>query len=461
MTRPTIIGALLLTVLPSTAFSAGFYALDEGIRAIGRAGAFTAGADDLTAQYYNAAALKNQTGTAFMFDLAAVQQAVTFDHRDITDIDEADYNYDPVKNQALPMPVPTISFGRRMGEKLVLAVGLYTPYGASYKYDPDGAQRYSLVDATMLQTNIGPSMSYEITDTITLGLGVAGSYFSVDQSLKSSLNFDPSYDPQFDATFLIEVVDPFTITSNVGLLIEPPSGKFAVGVSFNPPTTYNARGAMSGDFSENSLYTGDAQMGKQIDADSASDDDVSLTVTMPAIAKVGFLIRPTDRLELEADFVWQGWSSVQSFTITDVELTVPTTLKDPIVVTDDVGLPAQMEDAWSIRLGAEFDQSERLALRTGLFYETSAVPDATRSVFLPDANKFGYGLGASWGASERLTLDFGFSQAFAPTHTIATSLAYQVNVDTLTNEIGTGATVGNGDFGFVTTIAGLGATWAM
>ena len=111
-----MIGALLLTVLPSTAFSAGFYALDEGIRAIGRAGAFTAGADDLTAQYYNAAALKNQTGTAFMFDLAAVQQAVTFDHRDITDIDEADYNYDPVKNQALPMPVPTISFGRRMGE---------------------------------------------------------------------------------------------------------------------------------------------------------------------------------------------------------------------------------------------------------------------------------------------------------------------------------------------------------
>lgn len=458
MTRQLIPLVLLLTVCPSVANAAGFYALDEGIRAIGRAGAFTAGADDLTAQYYNAAALKHQTGSTLMFDLAAVHQAVTFDHKDIPSEpgDETVYNYDPVTNKALPFPVPTFAYGRRLNDKMVVAVGLYTPYAPRYEYDEDGAQRYSLIDATMVQTNIGPSLSYQINEYVTLGFGIAGSYFSVDQSLKSSLNFDASYDPAYDATFLISVVDPFTITSNVGLLVEPPDGRYALGLSFNPATTYTARGSMSGDFSQNILYTGGSGLGKVIDAETASDDDVSLTVTMPAIAKVGFLVRPTDRLEIEADFVWQGWSSLQSFTVTDVQLTVPTTANDDIVVTDDVGLPANMVNAWSVRLGGDYDTSERLTVRSGVFYETSAVPDATRSVFLPDANKFGYGLGASVRASERVTLDFGLSQAFAPTQTITTSLAYQVSVNTLTNAIGTGATVGNGDFGFVTTIAGLG-----
>jgi hypothetical protein len=53
--RSLIIGCLL--VAPTVAHAGGYYTLDSGIRAIGRGMAFTAGADDLSAQYYNPAAL--------------------------------------------------------------------------------------------------------------------------------------------------------------------------------------------------------------------------------------------------------------------------------------------------------------------------------------------------------------------------------------------------------------------
>ena len=47
----------MLLLLASTAQAGGYYFSDIGVRAYSRGGAFVAGADDLTALYYNPAAL--------------------------------------------------------------------------------------------------------------------------------------------------------------------------------------------------------------------------------------------------------------------------------------------------------------------------------------------------------------------------------------------------------------------
>lgn len=447
--------AIALTLVSLPAHASGYFSLDNGIRALGRGGAYAVGADDLSAQYYNPAALSHIDGPVAQLSLAAVHQLVTFDR-----LDSPDYAFDPVKNSALPFIVPNIGVASKLGtEDLTLAVGLYTPYAPTYKYPEDGGQRYSLIEAMMVATTVGPSASYRVGDILSLGAGVGWSVLAVDQSLKTSISDLPTDNPAFDTMFEISVLDPFALAWNAGFIIEPEDGPFAIGASITGPTAFEARGSVTGDFTENELYTGEGALAKVIETPSASDDDATLALTLPMVIKAGVVVRPSDTVELEVDFVYQMWSVLQEFVITDFEMTIETT-GEPMVVTDDVGLPANMNNAWSVRAGTEIDTSEKVALRLGTFYESSAVDDSYRSVFMPDAPKLGYGLGASWVAHDRWTLDFGLSQAFAFKSELTRSLAYQVRVES-DGDVGSGTTVGNGDFGFVTTIFGLSASWAL
>ena len=56
-----------------------YYLSDVGIRAMGRGGAFVAGADDISAQWYNPSALTRMHGTHFQFDVMGVKQQIYFD----------------------------------------------------------------------------------------------------------------------------------------------------------------------------------------------------------------------------------------------------------------------------------------------------------------------------------------------------------------------------------------------
>jgi long-chain fatty acid transport protein len=448
--RSLIIGCLL--VAPNVALAGGYYTLDSGIRAIGRGMAFTAGADDLSAQYYNPAALTRIDRTTLELQLAAASQLVVFDRED-----DLTGTYDPVKNQALPFPIPNFAVGTDFGvDGFALAVGLYTPFAPAYDYPDDGAQRYALIDATMIQATFGPSVAYRV-GTVSFGAGVGYSLLQINQSLATSVSFDPTDDPAYDVRFDVAVQDNFALAASAGVLWEP-TDRVAVGASFVPPTKFKARGSLSGDFSENTLYIGDNSLGQVLTAPSASDDDVALDITMPMILRVGFLVRPTDALELEIDGVYQGWSSIQEFLVTDMVLSVETSGEEPLVVTDDVALPAEMVDAWSVRLGGEVDVGDRGAVRFGSFWETSAAPEKLRSVFVPDAMKVGLSTGGQWRASDRFTLDAGVIAAKSLQPTIDESILFQVSVDPISGRIGGGRTVGNGTFGFTSLAFGLGAT---
>src|SRR5262249_10185355 len=85
-------------------------------------------------------------------------------------------------------------------------------------------------------------------------------------------------------------------------------------------------------------------------------------------------------------------------------------------------------DAWSIRVGGDVALlPDRLVLRAGYFYETSAVPDPSLSVGLIDSGKHG----ATVGLSARVKW-FEFSVAYAPVQllekTIQDSTSRQINL---------------------------------
>jgi long-subunit fatty acid transport protein len=422
------------------------------------------GVSDLSAQYYNPAALVQVPS---MLDLqgAGVFQTVHFDREDELQADGGTEVFDAVENEAPIMPIPALGVSSHFGNPdLAVALGVYTPYAPLLSFPADGPQRFSLVESTVLSGNVGPSAAYRVLPWLTVGAGVAWTFLQVDQSLVAHMEprgFAATDDPDFDIATTVAARDPFAFTWNLGLLLGSATSEFQGGLAFVPPVHFAARGSLGVDFSQNTYYFGGTEMGQLIAQARATDGDVLLDVHMPLLLRGGGLWRPTDRSEVELDLEWQRWSGLGQLTLSDVDLLIDIKDSDEdVTVDDDIVLPTTLRDAVSVRLGAESALRPRLIGRAGLFFETSAVDGSYRSVMMPDGPKLGYGLGGSVAVlPDRLALDLGISQAFVFPHTLDRSLVFQVAIDPLTGEVYGGKQVGNGRFSATTRLFALGLTW--
>ena len=90
----------------NTTEASTYYMSDVGIRAMGRGGAFVAGADDISAQWYNPSALTRIHGSHFQIDLMGVKQEMYFDRQDYpgngpkVDGNPTDLITEPIRNGA-------------------------------------------------------------------------------------------------------------------------------------------------------------------------------------------------------------------------------------------------------------------------------------------------------------------------------------------------------------------------
>jgi len=393
-------------------------------------------------------------------EVAGVHQYVRFDRLD----EGADRVFDPVTNAGLPMPVPGFAVGGG-GDTLGWAFGFYPMYGPRFSYPASGAQRYSQISSTVLETTLGPSVGVQATDWLSVGAGVQARALGVTQELTLSTSGEDGEESDIDVA--MEAWDTLQLSWNVGVLVEPAEA-WAVGLSFQPGNTYAAVGSLDTDYETNFLYTAGML------ADSAfSDDDITLVAELPFILRSGVSWQVRKQLELELGVDWQGWGRVADQTITEVDLAldldttngnVPEGLEQ-VLVTDDVALPAEYRDTVAIALGAEWARTAELDLRAGLSFETGAVPREHLHLMLMDAHRVGYALGLSrrWGA---LDLDAALAQQFfLPVDVDGASEARQVSVLIDTHdlaappEVKAGKAVGNGAYRSFTTVAGVGLSY--
>lgn len=478
--------------------AAAYYFTDIGVRSFSRGGAFIAGNDDLTALFYNPAALTRLKRPQVMLNVAGVQQFVTFQRAQTSgagaldaDTGEAgDTQFKSIENEAPAYVIPHFGFSSRLGtENTTFAFGFYPPYAPDLAYDKNGPQRYSLIDVLVIQTALGPSVAHKFSDWISVGAGVAWNVLLAEQGLKISVPFHksqirsdfvdgeivtlidpptPNEDPANDVGFKFAAQDWKGWSWNAALMIEPPNEKWAYALMVQPPVSFDAEGTMEADFSKHVLHT-EGFLDPIISSETVRDDKVRLQITMPLIIKTGFAFRPSEKNEIEIAGVWQNWSSIENVTITDLNLRVKLNsdhqldevraLGEEVVITDDVILPAGYRDAWSVRVGGQQDLGDDFTLRAGMFYEISAIPASTQSVSLIDGNKIGYGLGGGYKATDDWTFDFGVSQSFLESTEATNSEVKQISVDALSGEFIEGTTIGNGTYKSTSLIFGGGFTW--
>ena len=430
--RKTALLGIVCCLAPSVAEAAGFYVPDLGARALGRGGAFTARADDLTAAWYNPAGLADQGGTRFSTDIGFVKQSVNFQRTD----DQGTPIGFPVGNKSAPFIIPFIGLSSDFGLKdFTFAAAIYGPYAGKYDYG-QGSQRYSLMDSSVWEALYQVSVGWRPTKWLAVGASLQ--IVDVRARQKLAIAALAGDEGTSDAKIEFDVNDHLTPNAHFGFIVSP-TPWLDIGASIKPPMPVHAEGVLTVDQADLMRLRQQPGLGNL----AINGDQVGVDFTLPIVVRSGVRFKQP-RWDVEADFVWERWTGFSKLEVRPKDITFSLGTSTPQLLTPIVQ-ERGYGDAWSIRFGSDIEiLPNRLTGRLGYYYETSAIPTQSLNVSAVDMAKHGFTLGLSakfgW---------FGFSVAYAhvqlETATVTTSTSRQINLTYIAFDMPNSApTVGSG-----------------
>lgn len=353
--------AILLCASTGVASANAFLLNDFSAKATGRARASIATTNDASSIVYNVGGIAAAPGTSFYIGTAVILATGSF--QDARDGEEYETDNPPAI-------LPAIYLTHRILDKVVLGIGFHTPFGSRIVW-PDGSPTLDEVREQSLRTYfITPSIGVDLSKQVPgLRLGAGLDLVPATTELKQDIYFG-------DVAGSVHLGgNAFGIGGRVGVTYNP---------AFAPRLSFGAywRSQVQLDFEGE----GDFDIAEPFRGQLPPDGDIKTSITLPQAIGVGMAVRPSDNLEVEANALWVGWSSV-----------------DELVISLPGGAetvsPRAYEDRVTLSVGGEWHPNQKLALRAGYIYDPTPIPSTTLTASLPDINRhvltggFGYGFG--------------------------------------------------------------------
>ena len=419
---------MLVAGLQSSAHASGLYFSERGVRPLGRAGAFVAGADDLHSIWYNPAGLAD-AGSSILIDLAWLNYDASFTRR--TQVVDAGgtvrvYEYPTVDGSTPILPIPTLGGTFAFGGKKewTLGGGLFAPYTAitswpeSVNGQPSPA-RYSLLtlEGSAL-IGMGVYLAYKPIEQLRFGLGLdalAGTFASrvVFTASPADRLLAAPEDPTYDTLSQLTVGPIFAPSLGMGSTIVPAKW-LRFGVSGHLPYWVSSTAHVKTRLPIAPEFDNAKQIG----------DNAHVSFRLPATFRIGVEVRPTELLRIEAAYSIEFWSLHDTIDITPTNLTLVgvTGFPSPFPVSK-ISIPRNFRDASSFRLGGEYHiplKTWALDVRLGFNFDQSGIPKPYLSPLTVDLDKVtiaggvGINVGTKWRFDAVYARVVGFDTAVDP-----------------------------------------------
>ncbi len=405
------IAACLLLLAASGARAGGYYLPDRGVRAMSRGGAFTVGGDDLSALWYNPALLAGQPGTRVHLDAALIDFNMRFARTTVPEVGQA---YEPVNNQAPPLPDPSLAVSSDFGlDQLVVAFGAYGPYTGLNRYPEDGAQRYALIRSDNLGYILELAAGWQPLAGLRIGAGLALVSLMINNTMMAS-SFPGLFGgpEERDQDGLVQFVaeDDFRPAAIAGIWIRPAAWfgsdvGLELGAALMSGVDFVADGKLRSRLPDHYYYD-------NVYLDPA-EPPVTTKFSFPWVVRAGLRYADAELgFDLELDYVWEGWSCFDTIVL---ETKDPAYYRNVPGMGDYLVLPLVLarnfKDTHSVRLGGSYWPVDWIVVRLGGYWESGATPEAYFTVATPDADKYAisFGAGVVLGAFE---LDLGYMHVF-------------------------------------------------
>jgi long-subunit fatty acid transport protein len=447
------------TLLVSAAASAnGFEIPENGTELMGRAGAWTARADNPLAAAYNPAGLAGQpsalllntnlTWQSFCFQRAGVYgdpgsgtSGTVFERTD----SYAGQAYPEVcKDNGLKdvNPVPQLAYAYSVTDKLGVAFAVITPSGTGKAKWPDqvntanGApapapQRYMLLEQNGIVVTPTLAAGYEVVKGLRFGVGFQAviSYlkFSNASHAYAARADDVNESPYPDLRGTLTLKKYFTPAVVLGALASA-TPDFDIGGMFRWGADIVIK---DGDVTIQGPMYGRAKTA----ADTPAETKVKVQefrLPQPMEARLGFRYHPMrpgatpkatgrrdflehDLYDVELDVTYAHDSAFQDLKLlfpADQHVALGST-SNAGIIPPDASVPHRWKDTIGVRLGGEYVVlPSKLGVRAGAFYQTSGQDPAYLSIdFLPSAMFGGY-LGGTYRVSTAVDLSLGYGHVF-------------------------------------------------
>lgn len=369
--------AATLVAAPAVpAFGAGFQVNEHSAVNTGRASSVTATVDDPSAIFHNPAGLTQTEGTEFQGGVTFIIPRGTYSGSG------NDASADPVTQSTTSpiVPVPNAYVSRALSSKAFVGFGFYLPYGLGIAWEnPDQFVGRTVATELSLRTFfLTPSIALKLSDMVSVAVGVSlvPSTVYIKRTLGATDNGQVLFPtPRYSKEGTVEIAgSAFGVGANAGVqltLIE----NLKIGLAL--------RSAVDLSFSGNANFDLPEEAAPEIKA-NFPDQGGSANLTLPHSISfgVGWV---QDGLTIEASTQVTLWNSY-----------------DELRLNFETGRPTPSSASprdWTVvpmfRLGGQY-MIDALAIRAGLAYDISPVPDETVDPTLPDNDRFIFSAGAGY-----------------------------------------------------------------
>lgn len=371
-----LVALLLVAAIPAQ--GAGFLIFEQGAKAMGMAGAFTAQADDPSALFHNAGGIAFQNKRDFLLGGTLVTGQADFSGA-------APFPGPGVSEQTekLQELVPHFYWIEPINDRLSFGLGINAPFGLSveWKDKETFTGRFVSTLSSLTAIDLNPTLGWKASDNFGIGIGVVARFSEVELSRH-------------------QLAEPPLVPMPLEIAKSKLTGGMNQGYGFNLGILHRYNNSFHWGFQYRSKmeidYDGELVLDQiptgipPIDAALAGvlpfgqPIPGATSIEFPDIASLGLGFAASASSWLELDINWTGWSTFDKLVIG---------IDSPIL--DDLELRQDWEDVFQYRVGFRWNSSEKSQWRIGYIYDETPQPERTASPVLPDANRndftFGYG----------------------------------------------------------------------
>ncbi len=403
------IAAILLMGAATPALAAGYGLREHSVDAMGVAYAGAAASDsDASYLAYNPASLAGvengdaTMGVTFIFPHSDGSFTATTSFGNDAGGDGQPSEY---VNDAM---VPQVSLRQRINEQWAVGITVNVPWGLKTEYPGDWAGRYYAGKTRLTVASITPMVSYQVTPTFALGVGINAQYAkgtlsnAIDFGLIGAVNGFGTTPGTLDGSAIIKNADDWSWGWVAGAMFHP-SDRVTLGVSYRSSVHHTVEGPIHFTWDAGGVAAGiNGAMGL------FADTHVAVNVTTPDVVAAGLRYQFNDQWTGLLGVDWTNWSVFKELRVR---------MANP-VQPDDV-TTANWDDSWFVSAGLEYAMNEAWTLRAGAAYDDTPVPDSTRSPRIPDTGRFWLAAGATWHMTDRMDVKLAYAHVFlddAPIH---------------------------------------------
>lgn len=406
---------LSLVVWAPMSFGAGFALYEGSARGNALGGTLVGRADDPSAIYYNPAGITQLPGLQLMAGGTVILPSTTLNTVNLYDGGKAET--DTEDNVWFP---PHLYATYQFSDNLWFGAGLYSRFGLGTEFDENWVGRYNSYNAQIQTLTFNPNVAVKLGDHWSIAAGVNVMWFDLklEQKIDATGIFVKGGKGDALAAMGIPttVNDPRTNLLDVDSSLEGDTFGYGFNLALHyKPFDWLAAGISYQSQVKQNIDDGDADFSKSATLSAIpgtdawfNDTGASGTVKLPDMYSFGLMVKPIERLSVEAGLTYTRWSTYDQLRIK---------YEDPIIIAPVAGGVLSVDEAvkvkdwtnvWRYQVGVEYKATDWLDLRLGYIFDESPIPNETVDYLVPasDRHLYNTGLGFHW---NKYTLDFSYT----------------------------------------------------